>query len=110
MDAMGYTGIFRGGKHGMYEGGVRVPFIVRWPGRVPAGRTDEASVLSGVDWLPTLCALAGVKIAAGDFEGEDTSAAWLGRAPHVRTRPLLWRTSNANSDAVMLMMRSSNEA
>ncbi len=100
LDAMGYTGIFRGGKHGMYEGGVRVPFIVRWPGRVPAGRVDEASVLSGIDWLPTLCALAGVTAPAG-IEGEDTSAAWLGRAPHVRGHPLLWRTSNPNSDAAI---------
>ena len=98
-NAMGYGGIHRGGKHGMYEGGVRVPFIVRWPGHVPAGRTDDRSVVSGADWLPTLTALAGISIDAGDFVGENASAAWLGRGPHVRTKPLLWKTSSAGSSA-----------
>lgn len=98
LDAMGYAGEFRGGKHGMLEGGVRVPWIVRWPDRVPAGRVDAKSVLSGADWLPTLCAIAGVKIDAKDFEGEDTSAAWLG-ATHTRTKPLMWKTSSTGSSA-----------
>ena len=88
-----------GGKHTHWEGGVRVPWLVRWPGHVPAGRTDEQSVISGVDWLPTLCAIAGVKLNAADFDGEDTSAAWLGKAPHVRTKPLLWKTSSPGSES-----------
>jgi arylsulfatase A-like enzyme len=100
LDSMGYVGEYRGGKHTMYEGGVRVPWIVRWPGRVPAGRVDAQSVLSGIDWLPTLCALAGVKIDAANFEGEDTSAAWLG-ATHRRTRPLLWKTSSPKSPSAI---------
>jgi N-acetylgalactosamine-6-sulfatase len=98
LDAMGYTGEFRGGKHGMYEGGVRVPWIVRWPGHMPAKRVDDKSVLSGADWLPTLCAIAGVKINAADFDGEDASDAWLGRT-HTRTKPLLWKTSATGSSA-----------
>ena len=56
LNAMGFAGPFRGGKHDQYEGGIRIPFIVRWPGHVPAGRVDEQSVISGADWLPTLCA------------------------------------------------------
>ncbi len=99
LDAMGYAGEFRGGKHGMFEGGVRVPWIVRWPGHVPAQRVDDKSVLSGADWLPTLCAITGVTINANDFDGEDTSAAWLGQGAHVRTKPLLWKTSAVGSDA-----------
>ena len=54
---MGYAGVHRGGKHGMYEGGVRVPRIVRWPARVPASRVDDKSALSGVNCLPALCAI-----------------------------------------------------
>jgi len=95
---MGYNGIYRGGKHGMYEGGVRAPFIIRWPGHVPAGRVDKDSLLSGIDWLPTLCSLAGVKIDATKFEGQDASRAWLGDK-FARTKPLLWKTSAPNSPA-----------
>lgn len=99
FNQMGSNGSQRGGKHTHWEGGMNVPWIVRWPGHVPAGRTDEQSVISGVDWLPTLCAITGVKINASDFEGEDASAAWLGQAPHVRTKPLLWKTSAPGSDS-----------
>jgi len=96
LNAMGFPGLFRGGKHAQYEGGVRIPFIVRWSGNVPAGRVDEKSVISGIDWLPTLCALTGTKINATDFEGEDASKAWLG-GDFTRTKPLLWKTSTPQS-------------
>ena len=99
LNAMGYSGIYRGGKHGMFEGGVRVPWIVRWPGHVPANRVDDKSVISGADFLPTLCAMTGVKFNSADFDGEDASAAWLGKGEHVRTTPLFWKTSAVNSDA-----------
>ncbi len=99
FNQMGFNGAHRGGKHTHWEGGVRCPWIVRWPGHVPAKRVDEESVISGVDWLPTLCAMTGVKINANDFDGEDVSAAWLGKASHVRTKPLLWKTSSTGSEA-----------
>ena len=99
FNQMGYNGPHRGGKHTHLEGGVRVPWIVRWPGHVPAGRTDEQSVISGVDFLPTLCAITGAKIDANRIDGEDASAAWFGKGPHVRTKPLLWKTSSPGSEA-----------
>ncbi len=99
LNAMGYSGIYRGGKHGMFEGGVRVPWIVRWPGHVPANHVDDKSIISGADFLPTLCAIAGIKFSENNFDGEDASAAWLGKGVHVRIKPLLWKTSSANSDA-----------
>ena len=58
---VGSAGPFRGRKRSLYEGGVRVPFIVRWPGHVPAGRIDDTSVVAGCDFLPTLCKLAGAR-------------------------------------------------
>lgn len=96
---MGSNGALRGGKHTHWEGGIRVPWIIRWPNHVPAGRTDEQSVLSGLDWLPTLCAIAGIKINSDDFEGEDVSSAWLGKSVHARSKPLLWKTSSPGSEA-----------
>jgi len=51
---------FRAGKGFLYEGGLRVPWIVRWPGHVPAGQTSDAPV-SMTDWTPTLLDACGVK-------------------------------------------------
>jgi N-acetylgalactosamine-6-sulfatase len=87
---VGSPGPFRGRKRSLYEGGVRVPFIVSWPGKVPSGRVDDTSVVAGVDFLPTVCSLAGVKLPAGiQLDGEDTSDIWLG-TPRARRRPLFW--------------------
>ncbi|MEI6235935.1 MAG: sulfatase-like hydrolase/transferase, partial [Planctomycetota bacterium] len=99
FNQMGCNGAQRGGKHTNWEGGLDVPWIVRWPSHVPAGRTDRQSVISGADWLPTLCAITGVKINSSDFDGEDASAAWLGKGPHVRTKQLLWKTSSTGSES-----------
>lgn len=102
LNSMGYAGPkFRGGKHTDLEGGVCVPFIARWPAKVPAGRVDEQSVLSGADWLPSLCAITGITIDAAGFDGEDSSKALLGGV-HVRTKPLFWRTNTDRSDPSML--------
>lgn len=59
---------------------MRVPFLVRWPGRTPAGRQDDTTVLTAVDLLPTLCAAAGVALPA-DYrgDGENLLEALLGR-------------------------------
>jgi len=51
----------RGGKGQMYEGGLRVPFMVQWPGRLPEGVVDQRPITS-MDILPTSCAAAGVPI------------------------------------------------
>src|SRR4029077_4773008 len=101
LNMLGYGLDLRGGKHNMYEGGVRVPFILRWPGHVEAGRVEEKSVISGIDWLPTLCHLADVKLPAADFDGEDVSAVWLGGS-FERTKPLFWKTSNVRSEIAIL--------
>jgi arylsulfatase A-like enzyme len=49
---------FAGGKGTGLEGGFRVPAIVRWPGKVPAGKVENG-IISGLDWFPTLVAAAG---------------------------------------------------
>jgi arylsulfatase A-like enzyme len=49
---------FAGGKGTALEGGFRVPCIVRWPGRVPAGKVENG-IMSGLDWFPTFVAAAG---------------------------------------------------
>jgi arylsulfatase A-like enzyme len=56
----GSAGPLRAGKSTPYEGGVRVPCIMRWPGRIPAGQVT-AEVASNMDLLPTLAKLAGTR-------------------------------------------------
>ncbi len=93
---LGYAGRFRGGKHSQLEGGTRVPFIVRWPGKVEAGRVDSGSVTSFVDWMPTLAAVVGIENLPEHLDGEDVSDIWLGESRE-RGKPLFWRTSSSNA-------------
>ncbi len=87
----GSVGPLRGCKASLYEGGIRVPFIVRWPGKVPEGKVDDETVISGVDMLPTFCALAGVDLSQHvNLDGQDMSAAFWGN-PVDRKNPLLWQ-------------------
>jgi len=84
------SGIFRGSKLSLHEGGIRLPLIARWPGHIPAGRVDEQTMISAVDILPTLTAIGHAKLP-GDvaFDGEDMTAALEGK-PVTRAKPLLW--------------------
>ncbi len=88
-DAPGSTGGFRGRKWSLYEGGIRMPLIVRWKGKIPAGKVDESTIVGAVDFFPTFCALAGVEPPPADFDGVDMSAAFLG-TPQTRDKPLYW--------------------
>jgi arylsulfatase A-like enzyme len=80
----------RGSKLSLYEGGTRLPFIVRWPGHVPAGNVDKTSVIHAVDMFPTLAAIAGAGTPkAYQSDGLDLSSVLLGK-PTERTKALFW--------------------
>ena len=84
------SGGFRASKLSLYEGGIRMPLLVRWPGRVPAGRVDDRSILSATDFLPTLCTIGGARVPdSHPLDGIDASAAWRGQTV-TRPAPLLW--------------------
>jgi arylsulfatase A-like enzyme len=93
LDPPGSTAGLRGRKWSLYEGGIRTPLIVNWKGRVPAGRVDQESVISTVDFFTTFCRLAGVR-AVPDTDGEDMSAAFLGKQKHRKT-DLYWEYGRA---------------
>ena len=83
------TGPFRGGKHDVWEGGFRVPYIVRWPGHVPAGTVCDETV-SIVDTIASLAAITGYKLPKADVAAEDShdvSKAWLGETYEGPLRP-----------------------
>jgi arylsulfatase A-like enzyme len=83
------NGPFRDGKATVYEGGHRVPAIMRWPGRIAPG-TVSAATAATFDLAPTFLALVGAGHATGEFDGIDLSAHLLRSAP-LPERPLFWR-------------------
>lgn len=88
--SVGSTDGLRGRKRSLYLGGVNTPFIVRWPGQVPAGRVDKTTVLSGVDMLPTLLAAANVPLPK-DYEPDGINALDAFRGENfARSQALYW--------------------
>ena len=86
----GSTGPFFGRKWSLYEGGIREPFIIRWKGVIPAGRTNEKTVLAAMDLYPSLCRLAGVPVnASARLDGLDMSRALRGLSL-TRQAPICW--------------------
>jgi len=76
----GSSGPLREGKGSTYEGGLRVPCIVRWPHRVPVGRNSDA-LFSSIDIAPTLIRLAGCKMPADRIiDGVDQTELLLGES------------------------------
>ena len=96
--SVGSSGGLRGEKRSLFEGGVRVPFLVRWPGRTPAGAINDTTALTAVDLLPTLSAAAGITLPA-DYrgDGEDLLAALKGQLVK-RTKPIFWDWTGKAAD------------
>lgn len=86
----GSPGPLRGMKLHLYEGGIRVPGILRWPGKAVAG-TVSAEPICGVDVMPTLCAIAGAEPPADRrMDGASILPILAGR-PVKRSVPLYWQ-------------------
>lgn len=68
-DHAGSSGPYREGKGTMFEGGIREPTIMRWPGRIPAGTCEQFA--STIDLLPTFAKLIGAKLPEHKIDGHD---------------------------------------
>ncbi len=96
------TGGLRGSKLSLYEGGIREPLLVWWPGRAPAGVVDQRTVFTAVDLLPTLCRIARTPVpeeVAAKLDGEDLSPALTGH-PAKRHKPIFWEYGRNNTSFV----------
>lgn len=94
-DTWPFTGI----KGELLEGGIRVPLLIKWPGRIAPGTTSD-QVMVSMDFLPTLLALAGGDVAkAGTFDGMNLAPQLLGKNAPVN-RALYWRFK-ANEQAAL---------
>lgn len=87
-DFFASAGPLRGLKGSLYEGGIRVPFIARWPGRIKEGSTSDLPC-AFYDMLPTLCDVAGVQPTSG-MDGVSILPTLLGRTGQKRHEILYW--------------------
>jgi arylsulfatase len=75
----GWAGPWRGQYFTAWEGGIRVPFMIRWPGKVPAGRVSD-EIVHAVDLFPTLASIAGADVPKDrPIDGVDQSGFFLGK-------------------------------
>lgn len=90
------NGPLRGGKHDVWEGGFKVPFIVRWPGKAPAGSVCN-EMISLADLLATTAAIVGEELPAANVAAEDSCnflPAILGDPPHPIRESLIVHSSD----------------
>ncbi|MBK9170229.1 MAG: sulfatase-like hydrolase/transferase [Bryobacterales bacterium] len=87
-DANGRNAPFRGRKSALWEGGIRVPCLIRWPAKLPRGAVCEQVMLT-MDLAPTLLAACGIGPPRRGFDGENLLAEVSGAAP--RPRRVFWR-------------------
>src|SRR5690606_16759574 len=108
------TGGLRGRIRDAYEGGVRVPLIARWPGKVPAGRVVDTPAIA-YDIFPTLVRLAGGELPKGRvYDGQDIRALLTGEGEFRREKPFVWvytdRVSAVRDGRWKLHLSRRNEA
>jgi len=90
MVADGKTGGLRGGIRDSYEGGVRVPLIACWPGRIPAGRVVDTPAIA-YDIFPTVVRLAGGNLPDDRvYDGQDIWPVLTGQGGFERREPFIW--------------------
>lgn len=98
------NGVCRGGKHDVWEGGFKVPFLARWPGRIPAGTTCDA-MISLVDLPATTAELIGASLPPADQAAEDGRSflpALLGKSDQARDDMIVH-----SSDGIFAIRRGS---
>lgn len=92
------NGPLRGGKATMWEGGIRVPLLARWPGRLPAGKVNDEFV-SSLEFFPTFSALAGAPPPPGVvLDGFNALPVYEGKAKSQR-KDFFWHRPFDNSSA-----------
>jgi len=86
-----YNGVLRSGKGTVYEGGIRVPFFVRWPGRLEAGRKVD-TVAAHIDVVPTVLDACGASAPEGvRLDGTSLLSLWTGEAGRWPSRTLFFQ-------------------
>ncbi|MFG0288247.1 MAG: sulfatase [Rhodopirellula sp. JB044] len=84
----------KGYKAALFEGGINVPFIARWPGKIAENTIDDRLMISAVDLLPTFCEIADADLPTQYApDGISQLAGLQGRSVTGRSKPLFWKMS-----------------
>jgi arylsulfatase A len=94
----GSTGGLRGRKRATHEGGIRVPGMMRWPGKVAAGSTSDTPVI-GSDIFPTICDIVGMPLPSDRVIDGSSLLPLIAGKPIARKQPLYWRNHLASADS-----------
>ncbi len=97
----GSAGPLRSKKGFLYEGGIRVPGMIRWPEKIPAG-TESDEPVCGVDLLPTVCKLTGCELPNRPLDGSNILPMFAGD-PISRKTPLYWQFHHVRSGPQVAM-------
>ncbi len=111
-EVLGNNFPLRGWKGQLYEGGIRVPTFVNWPGQLKPGVIDSPAHVT--DWLPTLCALTNYKSELRqDLDGRNIWPLLAGEIPAEESRSMYWKTRQTyavrEGDWKLLVNRSNND-
>ena len=91
------TNMLRGTKNSLYEGGIRMPFAIRWPKKIAPGQVDETTIVTALDLFPSLCKMAGISLPKDYVPcGEDMSKALMGH-PQKRHKDMMWDFGRNNA-------------
>jgi arylsulfatase A-like enzyme len=88
----GSAGPYRGAKFSLFEGGIRLPGMISWPGHLPAGAT-RGEIAHACDWMPTIAELCGVKLLDADIDGKSLVAVIRSAAAASPHDVLQWHVS-----------------
>lgn len=90
---------YRGSKLSLYEGGIRLPLLIRWPAKIKPGQVDSTTIVSALDFLPSFAKITDSKIPQIKvLDGQDISKAWLGSAVK-RNKPVIWEYGRNDTTA-----------
>ena len=93
----GSAGGYRGQKFSLFEGGIRLPAIISWPGHLPEGQVRTQAVHS-CDWMPTLAELCGVKLLNPDIDGRSMTSVIRSEAAPSSHKVLHWHVGGAKQE------------
>jgi arylsulfatase A-like enzyme len=90
----GSSGPHRGAKFSLYEGGLRIPAIISWPGHIPENQV-RGQVATGCDWYPTILELCGLPVAKHCIDGKSLTAVIKSAHAPTAHKSFHWKMGNA---------------